>query len=271
MKKVKTQQPPLRQASRTNNTTVSSALPVKLQEPRRQLSALTRREQGPLPVIRFAPTAWAKLLFFRDRDQVEVGGFGITRADDLLFVEEFVTVQQDVTGASIQFHDDAVADFFDAQVDVGQKPEQFGRVWCHTHPGESPTPSMTDEETFARVFGGCQWAIMFVLGRTGKTHARLRFNVGPGGEGVVPVEVDYSRPFGASDHEAWEAEYRVNILPAEWDVPVVGNHRRAAVSDFGSYGLADDLLEDLEAMEPEEREYVLRELANQDRDDGDVW
>ena len=227
-------------------------------------SERSRREIVPVPakpVLRFSPTAWAKLLFFRDRDQVEVGGFGITRADDLLLVEEFVTVRQEVTGASIQFHDDAVADLFDVQVDAGRKPEQFGRLWCHTHPGSSPKPSMTDEETFARVFGSCQWAVMFVLGRTGKTHARLRFNVGPGGEEVVPVEVDYSRPFGASDHDAWAAEYRANILPARWEVPVVGNHERTAPTGFGSYSLADDLLEDLDAMEPEERRYVLDELA----------
>ena len=209
-------------------------------------------------------------MLFRDRDQVEVGGFGISSADDLLLVQEFVTVRQDVTGASTRFHDDAVADFFDAQVDAGRKPEQFARTWCHTHPGSSPEPSHTDEETFGRVFGGCEWAVMFVLGRTGKTHARLRFNVGPGGEGVVPVEVDYTQPFSASDHEAWEAEYRANILPTEWERPLVRNQQRET-SDFGTYGLADDLLEDFESMEPEERAYVLQELANQGLDDHGIW
>ena len=215
----------------------------------------------PKPVLRFSPTAWAKLVFFRDHDQVEVGGFGITAADDLLFVENFVTVRQEVTVASIEFDDNAVADFFDTQAGAGRKPEQFGRLWIHSHPGQSPEPSVTDVQTFARVFGGCQWAVLFIVGRTGKTHARLRFNVGPGGEAVIPVEINFSRPFGASDHEAWEAEYRANILPAEWEVPVVGHHERTAATDFGSYSLADDLLEDLQAMEPEEREYVLQEMA----------
>lgn len=33
-------------------------------------------------------------------------------------------------------------------------------------------------ETFARVFGSCDWAVMFILGRTAKTFARLKFHVG---------------------------------------------------------------------------------------------
>ena len=66
---------------------------------------------------------------------------------------------QDVTVASIAFDDLAVADFFETQVDAGRKPEQFGRIWLHTHPGNSAQPSGTDEETFYRVFGHCQWAV----------------------------------------------------------------------------------------------------------------
>jgi proteasome lid subunit RPN8/RPN11 len=167
------------------------------------------------PVLRFSPTAWAKLLFFRDRQETEVGGFGVAAANDLLRVEEFVAVKQDVTVASVSFDDGAVADFFEAQVDAGRKPDQFARIWLHTHPGNSPQPSCTDEETFARVFGACQWAVMFVLAVGGRSYARLRFNVGPGGQAVIPVEVDFRKPFGPSQQEAWEAEYKANVL-SDW-------------------------------------------------------
>jgi proteasome lid subunit RPN8/RPN11 len=162
-------------------------------------------------VLRFSPTAWAKLLYFRDRKDTEVGGFGLSAKDDLLYIEEFVTVRQDVSVTSVGFDDEAVADFFDAQVDVGRGLEQFARVWLHTHPGDSPKPSATDEATFARVFGACEWAVMFVLAQNGQSYARLRFNVGPGGEQILPVEVDYARPFEASDQAAWEVEYAANV------------------------------------------------------------
>ena len=156
--------------------------------------------------MRFSPTAWAKLLFLRDLGETEIGGFGITAADDLLRVQDVVLVRQVCTGVSVCFDDQAVADFFDQQVDSGRRPECFGRVWVHTHPGNSPEPSLTDEETFARVFGSTHWAVMFVSARGGRCYARLRFNVGPGGEMELPVSVDYSQPFAASDHAAWEAE-----------------------------------------------------------------
>jgi hypothetical protein len=37
---------------------------------------------------------------------------------------------------------------------------------------------------------------MFVLARGGKSYARLRFNVGPGGNIVIPVEVGRHRNTG---------------------------------------------------------------------------
>jgi hypothetical protein len=63
--------------------------------------------------LRFSPTAWAKLLYFRDKSYNEVGGFGITEPDDLLFVKDFVTVKQDVTLVSVKFADESVADYFE--------------------------------------------------------------------------------------------------------------------------------------------------------------
>ena len=92
----------------------------------------------------------------------------------------------------------SVADFFDRQVDARRRPERFARAWVHTHPGASPMPSPTDEETFARVFGRSDWAVMFILAAGGQTYSRLSFHVGPGGSLELPVSVDYSRPFGAA-------------------------------------------------------------------------
>jgi proteasome lid subunit RPN8/RPN11 len=230
--------------------------------------------QRPSPVLRFSPTAWAKLLYFRDRQETEIGGFAVTAAEDLLRVEEFVAVKQDVSVASVSFDDQAVADFFEAQVDAGRKPERFARIWLHTHPGGSPQPSATDEETFARVFGSCQWALMFVLARGGKTYARMRFNVGPGGNIVIPVEVDFAASFGPSQRDAWEAEYKANINAGQWslldareDLGRDLGRDFGAPSDLTRRSVPDDWLEELEAMEPAERQLVLDELAGRP----DLW
>ena len=163
------------------------------------------------PVLRFTPYAWSKLHWFCHHGETEIGGFGITDPDELLLIRDFVTVSQSASPVSVRFDDSAVADFFDEQVDADMVPEQFGRIWLHTHPGGSPRPSDTDEQTFDRVFGNCHWAVMFILARGGKTYARQRFNVGPQGQTRLRVRVDYDARFEASDHFSWEHEYMVNV------------------------------------------------------------
>lgn len=217
--------------------------------------------------LRFSPTAWAKLLYFRDKTDNEIGGFGISEPDDLLFVKEFMTVEQQVTGVSIKFDDVAVADFFDQQVDLGRKPEQFARIWLHTHPGNSPEPSMVDEETFIRVFGSCQWAVMFVLAQDNRTYAKLSFNVGPGGQVLIPAEIDYSCDFGPSDHELWDAEYQANVKAVEWAGDFGIGRNSITNEKTGSVTLPYDFMNEFEKMDPAQRRLVLDELA----DRSDLW
>lgn len=170
--------------------------------------------------LTFAPLAWLKLQFFCHVGPTEVGGFGIAAKDDPLYVEDFVTVRQDVTQTTVRFDDNAVADFFDGCVDRGLPVERFGRLWCHTHPWASVTPSNMDEETFAGCFGHCHWSVMFILGRTGLTYARLALRVGPGAEIELPVTVDWSAwpdclAAGSGQWEThlqrWQAEFNDHI------------------------------------------------------------
>jgi proteasome lid subunit RPN8/RPN11 len=218
--------------------------------------------------LRFSPTAWAKLLYFRDKSDNEVGGFGITEADDLLFVQDFVIVKQEVTGVSVKFDDVAVADFFDMQVDLGRKPEHFARIWLHSHPGDSPEPSLTDEETFRRVFGNCQWALMFVVAQNSRTYARLSFNTGPGCQVLVPVEVDYSIDFGPSDRLLWDAEYEANIKATTWLSDInTKDERTFSQNNLTRPALPYDFLEEFDKLELSERQLILDELAERP----DLW
>jgi hypothetical protein len=105
-----------------------------------------KKVQNPeTPTLRFTPTAWAKLLFLRDYGDTEVGGFGICPNHPLL-VEDIKLVKQTCTFTTVAFDDESVADFFEDQVEAGLTPEQFARVWIHTHPGASAQPSLTDED-----------------------------------------------------------------------------------------------------------------------------
>jgi proteasome lid subunit RPN8/RPN11 len=134
----------------------------------------------------------------------------------LLYVEDIRLVEQACTSISVAFDDSAVAEFFDAQVDAGRRPEQFGRIWIHTHPGDSAQPSHVDEDTFSRVFGPCDWGVMFIIAREGETYCRLQFRAGPGGAFEIPVQVDFHSAFEGSNFEAWAGEYDATVRKAEF-------------------------------------------------------
>lgn len=164
-------------------------------------------------MLRFNPTAWAKLLYLRDLGPTEVGGFGASAGEDLLLVQDLVLVKQLCTEVTVAFDDKAVADFFDDQLDQGMRPEQFGRIWVHTHPGDSAEPSSVDVETFARVFGNCDWAVMFIIARGGETFAELHWRHGGPARLRMNVEVDYSKAFAGTDQNAWQQEYEATVKP----------------------------------------------------------
>lgn len=159
------------------------------------------------PALRFTPYAWAKWQYLRDLGDTEIACFGLSAEHDPLRIVELAMVKQKATAVSVAFDDEAIADYFDHQCDAGLPVERFFRTWLHTHPGHSAEPSGLDEETFARVFGDCHWSVMGILAHGGQRYARLRFGVGPGGEGTIPVKVDYSAAFPAADPVAWRAEY----------------------------------------------------------------
>ncbi len=232
-----------------------------------------KNQRNQRPVLRFSPTAWAKLLFMRDVTDNEVGGFGITEAEDLLFVTDFVLVKQKVTAVSVSFEDESVANFFEDQVEAAKKPEQFARIWLHSHPGSSPEPSMTDEQTFARVFGSCDWSVMCIVAQDGGAFARLRFNAGPGGEVKIPVCVDYNYEFDAADFEVWQQQYKANVIE-DHTFSLTGKSRNTSGKQeietdiFGSNGFEEesffssqDMLGEIDLMEPMEREIFMEELA----------
>jgi proteasome lid subunit RPN8/RPN11 len=189
--------------------------------PRRSQSQLN--DDGRPRRLLLSPAAWLRWQYLCHVGPTEVAGFGLSAAADPLYLDDVLLVRQRATSMTVAFDDTAVADLFDAMVDAGIPPGRFARVWLHTHPGASVVPSGTDEETFANVFGKCDWAVMAILGRTGRTSARLRFSAGPGGSIDLPTAVDWAawpsfaldpnRPL--SDRIAeWQREYETVVEPA---------------------------------------------------------
>ena len=126
---------------------------------------------------------------------------------------------------------------------------------------------MTDEETFKRVFGSCQWAVMFIVAQNSKSYAKLSFNVGPGGQILIPVEIDYSLEFGPTSQDSWDIEYTANVKAVDWFSSFNTEAKSLVTDDFRDCGLPHDFISELEKMEPVERQFILDELA----DSPELW
>ena len=161
-------------------------------------------------------------------------------------------------------------------------PEQFARIWLHTHPGDSAEPSGIDEETFDRVFGRCDWAIMFILARGGQTYCRLRMTarhrrsqtVGScqpiSMSMTIPVAVDYeslAAPELQLPFDLWLDEYEsaVTIEPEPWRGLL--DPRRQLDNDSPGDTTdepltADALIENFEELDPSEQKLVFDEFVD---------
>jgi len=176
------------------------------------------------PVLRFTPYSWAKLKYLCHVGKTEIAGYGITGTEDPLLVTDFLLIKQECTSASFEFDEKDSNDFIDKMMDLGIPPWACQRILIHTHPGESPDPSQTDEENFDKYFSHPHWAIFFILAKGGKTYCRIRHNVGPGIEVYLKTDIDYSMAFPGSNFEKWEEEYKNNVQEKIFDTSILPPH-----------------------------------------------
>jgi proteasome lid subunit RPN8/RPN11 len=186
------------------------------------------------PTLRFTPYAWAKLIWFRDRGNTEIGGFGITTKDDPLFVYDIAIPKQEVSSAFVEFNDNAVSDHFEDMFDQGIQPANCGRIWIHTHPAGLARPSSKDEETFARVFGKCDWAVMFILPKQEGHYCRVNFNTPIEHSIEIPYKIEFGCTFGASDIENWEETYKecINKRVIQVKKEEKGEGKQESISEY---------------------------------------
>ncbi len=233
---------------RTKGDELRSPAPATADRPQGPGRRQWRRDRSTRPRLVFSPLAWLKLMLLTYAGETEVGGFGVSSERDPLYVQDLVTVKQHVSAVGVRFEDEAVADHFDRMADRGVGPARCGRLWVHTHPGDSATPSAVDEETFARAFGDADWAVMAIVARGGRTYARLSFSAGPGGSVRLPVSVDWAAwPGVLAEHEAgaqplteltraWQEEYASNVHPE----PLPWGSGLAPADDAGLIAVEED-------------------------------
>lgn len=206
----------------------------------------TRWRQRPdPPVVTFSPRAWLKLQHLCHAVQTEVGGYGIaTDPEDPLYVDDVLVPKQACTFASVEFDmADAAGRFEDLAV-AGLQPFQYSSVWVHTHPGDSASPSGTDEETFACEFTG-PWAVMFILARGGATTCRLRVTAtGMEVDRDLDVVVDWRRWPKLEEsldalRDGWARELAERVNERQWTYRAT----QPAVTDYRApWGDSNDVV-----------------------------
>lgn len=168
-------------------------------------------DQSYSDVLRISPFAFAKMVFWRNCGDTEVAAYATTKTRDPLFITDFRLIKQECTGITFDLNTDDLAEDVERTLDDGLCPWQTHNILCHSHPGNSPGPSGTDEANFAKAFSRPDWAIMLIIAQDSSTYCRLKLNVGPGIEKLLKVQVDFSQDFPASDHKAWGKEYQSKV------------------------------------------------------------
>lgn len=164
--------------------------------------------------IRFTPYAWKKLLYMRDCGDTEVAGYGVTGTDDPLLVTDFVLIKQECTSVTFDLDPGDGAEFMETMMDQGLMPWQCSNILIHTHPGNSSSPSPTDEDNFKEAFSHPDWAIMFIIAQDNSSYCRLKINAGPGAVKHLKTAIDWNTTFGGTDTQAWDNEYGSKVSEA---------------------------------------------------------
>lgn len=188
-----------------------------------QPSTLTRPKSWETPIerpntatLRFTAYSWAKFNYLRDLNDAEVFCFAITDPTDPLLIKDLWVPKQKVTSASVDLDSEDLAIRYE-QMGETAPLSSFTRIWLHTHPGNSASPSGTDVDTQTKIFGTTEWSVMAILAKGGDFYSELMW-WGPGGSNQVrvkiPWQIDWHEPFEGADPDRWSAEYIENVSEA---------------------------------------------------------
>lgn len=134
--------------------------------------------RSPAPQLTFTGYAWFKAKALCAIAKGEVSFYGRTSLEDPFLVEDLWIPKQEAGSASYETDGMDEALYMGEMVDKGYPPENTIAIWCHTHPGNSASPSGTDWDTFEERFEKAQFeGVMFILAKQGDMSAHLSANI----------------------------------------------------------------------------------------------
>lgn len=96
---------------------------------------------------------------------LEVSLMGISASEeDIGFITDFVCIPQEASMALTEPTDEGFAKHWeDMLIDRDISIIRCARFWAHTHPGTSPEPSSTDNDTFKKWYNDSDFGVMYIL------------------------------------------------------------------------------------------------------------
>lgn len=127
------------------------------------------------PALRFSLKAHTQLQWFLQRTPNEVACWGVCEdPDDPLYVTRLYFPKQENSQAYVEMDDTSNLMMLSTMAKKDIHPYQCQRIWIHTHPGNSASPSGTDQKTLDRISEGCPWFVMFIMAKGGQYTCTLR-------------------------------------------------------------------------------------------------
>lgn len=98
---------------------------------------------------------------------LEVSLMGISESEENIgHIVDFVCVPQECSSGLTEPDDDGMNAYIETMLlDKEISIIRCARFWAHTHPGASPVPSSTDNETFVKWFGHSDFGVMYILAK----------------------------------------------------------------------------------------------------------
>lgn len=113
-----------------------------------------------------------KLQAWRDMGDTEVTGFFVTEQGSINEVIDAVIIKAECSMASVDISAESLEKMYFDMTEKGIYPAQL-QIWWHTHPGNSASPSGTDQTTFAELGQDRARNIMYILAKGGEEFAQV--------------------------------------------------------------------------------------------------
>jgi len=143
--------------------------------------------------------------------------FGYSSGDNPLEVCDLVVPDQQASAATFDLDMKKMAKMCDAYRKEGIEMDSYYYIWGHTHPAGVTNFSGVDIDSRERTTDSCPWSVTFIVTKSHEAKAILLCKIkGVRIEKELPIEVDWTVPFGESKEKEWGEEYlnRVHTFPA---------------------------------------------------------